>query len=263
MRWQRVLITGASSGLGWALAEELASPGKILFLTGRDGGRLDRIAHIAEQKGARAQVCVADLGRPEGQQRLTELVDRELPDLLIHNAGVGMYGRFADVDCEQSEQVMQVNVMTVLSVTHAWCRALQRASKPGKIVFISSAAAFLPCPGMTVYGASKAWVNSFAEGLRWELRGSGISVLTICPGHFVTNFQRRAAGQPLATPASSAAAGVARDVIRVLDREGVYVPLRWRLLLSLRRFVPDRLLMRYFEANVLRRARHSADHPNS
>lgn len=253
MDWQRILITGASSGLGFALAEKIASPGVTLLLSGRSEDRLVQLANLVQEKGCVAKICTADLLTSEGQQSLIDLVEEELPDLLIQCAGIGTYGRFVDTPLEKSFGIMQVNVMAIMALTHAWSRALISHSKQGKVIFISSTAAFLPIPGMAVYAASKACLSSFAEAFRFEVKRNGISVLTICPGQFSTNFQLRAAGKLLGTPSSKAAKKVAKAIIRVIDREGVYTLKPWRLLLMLRYLLPRQWFMKRLERALLSR----------
>jgi short-subunit dehydrogenase len=251
MSWSRILITGASSGLGWALAVELARPGTVLMLSGRDEKRLSQLAVLVQERGATALVCAADLSSQHGQEGLIEIIDREAPDLLIHSAGLGAYGRFVDTELERSLEIIQVNVLAIVALTHAWCRRLMKACLPGKVIVISSIAGFLPIPSMATYAASKACLTNLAEGLRFELKASGIKVLTVCPGHFATNFQLRAAGRTVTDPASPAAFKVARAIIRVMDREGIYVPMPWKALLPLRWFIPTRWLMSFLEHRVV------------
>ena len=256
MEWHRILITGASSGLGWALAVELARPGVELFLSGRDQERLSQLAHLVQERGAAAHICVSDLSTVSGRQQLIDVIEREVPDLLINNAGVGSYGLFVDTELEQSEQIIQVNVMALMAITYAWSRALISRSKSGKVIFVSSSAALLPCPGMAAYAASKAFLNSFAEALRFELKDRGIAVLTVCPGYFTTNFQRRASGRSLVDPSSPAAFRVARQVVRVIEKEGVCVLRPWRWLLTLRWLFPHSIVMNYIRRRSLRLLHH-------
>lgn len=251
MKWQRILITGASSGLGWALAKTLASPGVELILSGRNKDHLEKLALFVQEKGARASVCVADLATNEGLQSLIDSIEKNVPDLLIHNAGIGSYGKFADTDLEASLQIVQVNVVAIMKITHAWCHILREKAISGKVIFVSSIAGCVPCPGMSVYAASKAYITHFAESFRFEWKGQGISVLTVCPGHFATNFQKRAAGRALADPTSPAAMYIAKDIVRVMHREGVYIPMPWRVVLKLLWLIPKGVAMRYVQRRIL------------
>jgi uncharacterized protein len=250
-KWQRICITGASSGLGWALSLGLARPGITLILSGRNEARLAQLARLVQDKGAYALTCASDLATSEGQQRLISLIDQEAPDLLINSAGIGAYGNFIDTKVERALDIVRLNVMGTAAITHAWCRTLLRRSTQGKVVFVSSAAALLPFPGMSMYAASKACLNSFAEGLRYELKDQGIEVLTVCPGHFGTNFQRRAAGKEDAEPSSAEANEIANDIIGVLGKQGVYMPRHWRWLLRFKWLVPRAWLMGSLQRRVL------------
>ena len=260
--WKRILITGASSGLGWALSLQMAKPGITLWLSGRDVERLDTLAKLVQERGATAHICQADLSTENGVQQLQSIIEQELPDLLIHNAGLGAYGRFVETSIDRSLEIMQVNVMAIMKLTHTWCRTLLNKKMSGKVVFVSSIAALFPTPGMTVYGASKACLSGFAEGLRFELRDSGIRVLTVCPGHFATNFQRRAAGKSLGAPASDEAVAMARDILRVLDREGVYIPMKWKIVLPLARLLPKRWIMTQLERQIIANLGNNSVRPN-
>jgi short-subunit dehydrogenase len=261
MKWKKILITGASSGLGWAFALQMARPGITLFLTGRNAERLSQLRNLVQAKGAVAHTYQADLGSEEGVNQLLGLIDAQAPDLLVHNAGIGAYGEFVQTPLKRSLEIMQVNVMAIITLTNAWCRAILSRSMKGKILFISSIAGLIPTPGMTTYGASKACLNSFAEGLRFELLGSGISVLTVCPAHFSTNFQRRAAGKILKEPPSKAADAVAKNILRIIDREGVYIPFTWRVLFAIAQLVPRRWLMRQLERQILANVQSTVGDP--
>jgi short-subunit dehydrogenase len=172
-------------------------------------------------------------------------------DLLILNAGAGRYGRFTEVLIDDSTDLVELNVTAQMRLAHAWCRA----NTSGKIVFIASTASFLACPGMATYAASKAFILSFAEGLRFELRKTPLEVLTVCPGRFRSSFQERAALKSIPVePSSREAAGLARKVARAIERKvGVYVPWPWNAMLMLKRLLPESFLMKLLEKTVLNR----------
>lgn len=248
----KIAVTGASSGLGWQLALGLADKGKELLLFGRDFSRLSQLKVLVESRGAITQLCVADLLHRDGIGQTIAALAEFRPELLVQCAGIGRYGHFCDVEVEASLDILRLNVLAVMETTHAWATCMKRDGSQitPKVVFISSSAAFLPMPGMSAYAASKACLLSFAEGLRFEEEGK-IDVLTVCPGHFATNFQKRAALLPLGEPSTEEARHVAEQIIKALHKKGVYIPFPWNCLLFLKRFIPKRFLMKLIEKRAL------------
>lgn len=251
MRFSSVCITGASSGLGKALALALAEPGIHLILTGRDMARLEEVKSLAEEKKAIVIALCGDLCQESDRRRLEELLQETCPDLLFLNAGMGWYGRFVDTPIERSEAIVDLNISVVMRLTKTWCEAMLSLQKKGKVVFIASTAAFLPIPGMGTYAASKAFIVSFAEALRFELRATPLRVLTICPGYFRTRFQDRAAGKTPEVVDESGAQKLAQKIVKGLWRTELYIPLPWRWLLPLRYLVPKRLQGYFLEKRLL------------
>lgn len=185
-----LLITGASSGLGEEFARQLAPRCHSMVLVARRGQRLFAIAgELAELHGVRVRCFEADLSDASQREELAEaLTNKNLfPDVLINNAGMGDYGTFADADWEKMEMMMRVNMEGLTHLTHLFLPAM-RANQRGAIVNISSLASILPIPDFAVYAATKAYVSSFSEALRIELRDDGISVLAVCPGPVHTEF---------------------------------------------------------------------------
>jgi short-subunit dehydrogenase len=184
-----VLITGASSGLGAEFARQLAPRVGCIVLAAR---RLDRLQALAAEI-ARPELAVhcltVDLGREDDTQRFfTELgrLGRKI-DLLINNAGLGDHGLFEESDWSRVQAMIEVNVRALTQVTHA-VLGDQLMGERGAILNVSSIASFLPLPQMAVYAATKAYVTSFSEALRAELRGTGVSVTALCPGPVDTEF---------------------------------------------------------------------------
>lgn len=246
-----IAITGASSGLGWQLSVGLAAKGKKLLLFGRDEARLLELKALVESKGAFCQIVSAELLSREGIEEAISALKTFSPSLLIHSAGLGRYGHFSQVPVKASLDIMRLNVLAVMELTHAWINHIKEkiVYRP-KVVFIASSAAFLPIPGMTAYAASKSCLLSFAEGLRFEEKGK-IDVLTVCPGQFATNFQKRAAGKPLGEPSTEEARVVAEKIISSLHKTGVYTPFPWNWILPLRKLIPQKLLMSFLEKRLL------------
>lgn len=184
-----VLITGASSGLGAEFARQLAPRAKCIILAAR---RLDRLKELAEaiaRPGLTVHCLTVDLSREEDTQRfLTELAGLgPRIDFLINNAGLGDHGLFEESDWPRVQAMIEVNIRALTQVTHAVLGDLIM-SKRGAVLNVSSIASLLPLPQMAVYAATKAYVTSFSEALRAELRGTGVSVTALCPGPVDTEF---------------------------------------------------------------------------
>lgn len=191
------LVTGASGGIGEAFARRLAADGLDLLLVARSGDKLNKLAKVLRKScGVRVETFAADLSQPDSGPRLKEAADNlELPvDLLINNAGFGMVGSFHRLDAARMQEMIALNIAAVVDVTQAFLPAMLAQSR-GAIVNIASMAAFQPTPFMTAYGATKAFVLSFSEGLWGEYRKRGIKVLAVCPGPVDTGFFE-ATGRP-------------------------------------------------------------------
>ncbi|MGB3480936.1 MAG: SDR family oxidoreductase [Mycobacterium sp.] len=185
------LVTGASKGLGRALALELARRGARLILVARSDEQLRELAtQIRQQhRGLDTEVIVGDLIAADGPQRiLRELNARDLTvDLLVNNAGAGDAGAFLRRPLEPQLRTIELNVNGLLTLTHAiGAELVTRGS--GGIINIASVAAFLPMPFQSTYAASKAFVLSFSESLAEELRGTGVHVMASHPGPIDTGF---------------------------------------------------------------------------
>lgn len=180
------MITGASGGIGLELARVFAENGYALVLIARSRDRLVEIA--AELKPTPVQVLAKDLalvGAAEG-------VFREVPkvDVLVNNAGYGVYGPFLGNPPEEEAGMMQLNMTALVALTKLYLPGMV-ASKSGKILNVASTAAFQPGPLMAIYYATKAFVLSFSEAIGNELEGTGVTVTALCPGPTATGFQAR------------------------------------------------------------------------
>jgi short-subunit dehydrogenase len=191
------LVTGASSGIGAALAREFARHGHDLVLSARSLAPMEALAEEVRALGAAATVIAADLAQPGAAAALAaELGARGIEvEVLVNNAGLGAFGRFEHIDAARNCEMMQVNIVALTELTKAVLPAML-ARRAGKIVLVASTASFLPCPNFAVYAATKAYVRSFGEALAQELRGSGVTVNVLCPGATATNFFEVAGNAP-------------------------------------------------------------------
>ncbi len=189
------LITGASAGIGMALADVFSRQRNNLILAARRGDRLHEIAdELRERDGIDVYVLVADLAAPDGSKGLYAEVQRLDLDVeyLVNNAGFGTYGPFAEIDADRSTDLVRLNVGAVTELSALFLPAMvERGS--GRIMNVASMAAFQPGPLMAAYYASKAYVLHFSEALSEELEGSGVTVTALCPGAVQTEFQDVAA----------------------------------------------------------------------
>jgi len=189
-RWNRALVTGASSGIGAAIARRLAADGTALVVVARDRERLET---LAADVAVDVEVLEADLSDPVDVARVaSRLRGDDAPiDLLVNNAGLGFMGRFADADYERERGVVAVNVLALHELSHA-AAATMSAAGTGGILNVASVAGYLPSAGSATYAATKAFVNSFSESLHQELSDVGVVVTSSCPGFTKTEFQERA-----------------------------------------------------------------------
>src|ERR1700737_3021309 len=184
------LITGASAGIGVALARELAAGGTNLVLTARRRDRLAGLAgELSTKHGIRTLVCVADLAQPAGPREIFAFTESKniLVDLLVNNAGFGAYGEFRKVQPERLLEMVQVNVSAVVHLTHLYLPGMI-ARGSGDILIVASTAAFQAVPYITTYAATKTFDLHFAEGLAEEVRQYGVRVCALCPGSTATEF---------------------------------------------------------------------------
>jgi len=152
---------------------------------------MQTLARELETYGASATIIAADLSKPEGSLSLAREIDQRglTIDLLINNAGLGANGPFANSDIERIGEMLRVNIFALTELTRLILPAMI-ARKRGKVMLVASLASFQPGPQMAVYCASKAYVLSFGEAIAYELRNSGVTVTTVCPGATATDFSR-------------------------------------------------------------------------
>ncbi len=184
------LVTGASSGIGAAIAAELASRGHALILVARREQRLQSLAtELAQRHGIDAAPIAADLADPADRDALAARVNQSgrVAELLVNNAGFGSRGDFVSNDRGRMVGMVRLNVEAVVDLTARFLPGMAERGR-GAIINIASTAAFQPMPGAAAYAASKAFVLSFSEALHTEQGGSGVGVTAVCPGPVRTEF---------------------------------------------------------------------------
>jgi uncharacterized protein len=184
------LVTGASSGIGAAVAAELASRGFSLVLVARREERLRSLAtELSAEHGAEVEIVAADLGHEAERDRLEQEVRSRgrAVEVLVNNAGFGHQADFARSPRERMVEMVRVNVEAVVDLTSRFLGSMVERGR-GSVINVASTAAFQPLPGSAVYAASKSFVLSFSEAIRTELRGSGVTVTAVCPGPVKTEF---------------------------------------------------------------------------
>lgn len=254
----RALVTGASSGIGEAFAEHLARRGHNLTIVARRADRLESLAKRLEQShGVEVEVFPADLSQA-GELRSVEDKLASDPDLalLVNNAGFGTAGRLAELPADGEESEIQLNVLALVRLTRAALPGMLTRGRGG-IINVSSMASFSPAPYMATYAATKAFVNSFTEGVAEEVAGSGVELQALCPGFTRTEFQDTADVDPGAIPkmAWMEAGEVVEASLSGLERgKLVVVPgLANRLAVTSQSWMP-RSLVRRLTGSVLKRS---------
>ncbi len=217
------LITGASSGIGLAMARVLADQGYPLILVAR---RIDRLEALAKEirSSANVDVCVIpmDLSEPDAAARLrAETSQRGLQtEILINNAGYGIQGKFIEMDTQKMAAMFRLNIDALAFLCREYAPDMVKR-KHGYILNVASASAFLPSPYVSAYAASQAFVGSFSEALRFELEGTGVSVTTLYPGVTKTEFNEVAGAQhpPVMNASVLTADQVARISLKAMFRK--------------------------------------------
>lgn len=186
------VVTGASSGIGYELAKQFAHNGFDLVITAT-GSEINEAAQACQQLGAKVEAVQADLATYDGVETLYNCIQatgRPI-DAIAINAGVGVGGKFTETNLEDELNLINLNIVSTVHLAKRVVKEMANRGN-GKILFTSSIAALMPGPFEAVYAASKAFVHSFAEGLRNELKDTGVTVTALMPGPTETNFFHRA-----------------------------------------------------------------------
>ncbi|MGE3803894.1 MAG: SDR family NAD(P)-dependent oxidoreductase [Gemmataceae bacterium] len=243
---QVAVITGASSGIGWALARELARRGAKVGLIARRQDKLDELVELITKHGGQAAGAAADVAEREPTLAAFKSIAERLgpADLLIANAGVGWPTFLDPVNIEQVERMIRVNLLGAIYSIEAVLPAMLERQR-GHIAAISSLAAYKGLPGESAYCASKAGLNAYMEGLRIHLRDRGIAVTTVCPGFVKTPMTDiNEFKMPMLMEADEAA----RRIAAALARRKKVFNFPWPMMLLMRatRWLPDWLVARTF-----------------
>jgi short-subunit dehydrogenase len=254
----RILITGASQGIGKALAEAAADRGARVLAAARSAQLLEELSGEVRVKGGVLEVVQADVTDPEGRRRMVEAALRHFGglDVLVNNAGIGATGHFAEVSPERLRKIMEVNFFGLTETTRAFLPLLKQGNRPA-IVNVSSIAGKRGIPARSEYSASKFAVQGFSEALRAELAKDDIDVLVICPGLTQTNFSQNMLEQKARLQMDHmrgmTAAQVANAMLRAIERgkNELCLSFTGRLMVLVSRFFPrlaDRIAARRVRA---------------
>ena len=238
------LVTGASSGIGLELARALARRGSHLVLVARDRARLEKAAaDLAREWSVQAEVLSADLAQPDSPATLFAELSRRgrAIDVLVNNAGVGVWGEFASTSLADERRLVELNVLASMGLTKLFLPGMV-ARRRGRVLNVASTAGFFPGARMAAYYASKAFVVSFSQAIASELGGSGVSVTALCPGPVRTAFIEGQDMRLFHSPLVLGAARVAEAGVRgLLAGRRIVIP-GWRnwLIVELGRISPRR-----------------------
>ena len=242
------VLTGASRGIGAAYARLLASRGYDLLLVSRDETRLAQLARELETNHrVQAHAFIADLAQPDAAQQL--FVEgrryRQTPDMLINNAGFGLYGEFVSHPQPRIREMIHVHVQTVVESIRLFLPGMiERGS--GTIINVASIAGMLPIPYFAEYAATKAFLKSFSEALAEEVRPTGVFVQACCPGQTETDFHASAGFRPASLLPMQTADRVAHTSLAALPNKHPVVTIGWQgwLAAFVMKWFPQRALIK-------------------
>jgi uncharacterized protein len=251
----RALVTGASTGLGKALCHALAARGIPLLMVARSE---ERLVQLAKELPVLTTIYAVDLADAAERKQFLVWMQSYAPDLIINNAGMGLYGPAVSHPISEQSKVVELDVQALVEITLEGARTLVEQKKQGTILNVSSAAAFFLYPNHCLYSASKAFVNNFSQGLDFELNPQGIRVLTSCPGLIATEFSSRASGgkvhqrNPLLTMRAEKAAAL---ILKQIDsgKSMEIIDLRYKCFVYLSRILPKGLKLRMMSSSLKER----------
>ena len=249
------LITGAASGLGFEFSLLLANDSYNLILVDINASKLEKVKnHIQKVYNSQIVILIKDLSKNNIALDILNDIKDEQVDVLINNAGFGLFGSFSDTNWQRESEMLNLHINTTTQLTKLFLKGMVERDN-GKILNISSLAAFQPGPLMAIYFASKAYILSFSEAIANELKGTGVTVTALCPGQTKTAFQTVVANtsfQELDSDSScknkfdynmACPKGVAKyGYAAMLKGKTVAIPGRFnKFLATLSRFVPRKM----------------------
>jgi uncharacterized protein len=248
MTYRAALVTGASSGIGEALARALPADTDLL-LTGRQELPLQRLVAELARPGRRVEYVIADLTDREGMDAVIAAAEAFAIDLLVNNAGLGCFGEIARHELRDEAEMVMVNVVAPTVLTAALLPGmLRRAEAEGHragVIIVASVVSFFPLPWMTTYAATKAFDLMYALGLAEEMRGRPVDVLALCPGSTISRFAERAGSPKRLAMFGHTSAQVAEAGLAALGQRTVLVVgLGNRLITTVGRLLPPMLFAR-------------------
>ncbi len=254
------VVTGATSGLGLQLSLKLLPHVDHLIVVGRSEDKLSSLSSLLHERSPKESFSCTlvqyDFQEPLQGSNLYHALTQHRPEVLINNCGLGWYGMFGEEAFSHHEELLLVNLVRTMEITHLWLNHLPFEGNKKKVLCsIASLAGFIPMPGMAVYGASKSALISWMEALRSELAYSGVDIqaLTVCPGSFQTAFQKKAAhrgddlNQSIVETASFEAEKLAERIVKriIKGKDGLYYPGKWAV---------ERFLLRVLPGGIIKRA---------
>ncbi len=236
----KALVTGASSGIGWETAIYLSELGYELIITGRNKQNLMELKRILKTK---SYVVVLDLAKDDAPQKLYDFCKDKDIDLVVNNAGFGLFGEFDEIPVDKDTELIKVNVIALNTLTKLFLRDFKKKNS-GRILNVASSAGFMPGPLMASYYASKSYVVRLSEAINEELRrsGSNVKISVLCPGPVDTEFNNRAGVNFSFRPADCRK--VARYAVdRMFANELIIVPtIKMKSAVTFSKFLPAEML---------------------
>ena len=242
------IITGTSRGIGAEYARILASQGYDLLLISRDEKRLTQFSQELETDyGIQAYIGALDLAKPGSAHELFVIAQnyRKTPDILINNAGFGIYGEFAFQPMKPIQQMLHLHLQTVVESIRLFLPGMIERGG-GAIINVSSIAGMFPIPYMAEYAATKAFLISFSEALAEEVRSTGVQIQACCPGQTETNFHSTAGFKPKNLFPIQTATDVVQTSLAALKKKQMFVTIGWpgKLFSVIAKWVPRKFLIK-------------------
>jgi short-subunit dehydrogenase len=242
------VITGASRGIGESYAKQLAGRGYDVLLVARDAERLERVARsVRAAHPVAAETVALDLAWSDAAERLYSEVRRRgtAVDVLVNNAGFGLYGDFQALPMPRIEEMVRLHIMTLVKTVRLFLPDML-ARRSGAMINVASTAGLRPLPYLALYAATKAFMISFGEAVAMEARPYGVLIQTCCPGQTATEFHQTAGVKPHRSPGGCQTADeVVAESLAALAGQGRFVVTGWRnrIVAQVQRFLPRQVVL--------------------